>query len=70
MKGRREMKVYVLMGNDYPAAVFDNEAYGESIVSKLKEKEAAIRKQHIAPSIYWRLYDFELNAPPSTLREE
>lgn len=59
------MKVWVLMGNDYPDAVFTDEEAGERIIAKLHAKHAAKneeRKASAGPSIYWRLYPFELDA--------
>jgi hypothetical protein len=49
------MKVYVVMGNDYPEAVFKLEAEAVKFCSD-KKKERGMQK----PVIYWRTYEFEL----------
>ena len=49
------MKVYVVMGNDYPEAVFKLEAQAVKFCSD-KKKERGTQK----PVIYWRTYEFEL----------
>ena len=49
------MKVYVVMGNDYPDAVFKLEQDAEKFCSDEK-KERGEQK----PGIYWRTYEFEL----------
>ena len=51
------MKVYVIMGNDYPDAVFSSREVAEKFVAE-KKKE---RKDGLTP-IYWRLYEFEMDA--------
>lgn len=51
------MKVYVIMGNDYPDAVFSSREVAEKFVAE-KKKE---RKDGLTP-IYWRSYEFEMDA--------
>lgn len=55
-------EVYVVMGNDYPAEVFDNEAAAERYCDK---QRAAHRKG--ARVIYWRVYSFPLVSDESDL---
>lgn len=63
------MKVYVVMGNDYPSAVFTDERDAEAACKRLmdeqREKHEAEdarfgKKTHYTPRIYWRYYGFEL----------
>jgi hypothetical protein len=49
-------KVFVVMGNDFPDAVFDNKTTAEEYCS-LKSRGA---HKH-ARRIYWRVYEFTLN---------
>ena len=52
------MKLYVIMTNDYPAAVFDDEAAAERYCdAKMKEQQARASRTGIS----WRCYGFELN---------
>lgn len=48
------MTVWVLMGNDYPAAVFSDEKLANEAMERKKRENGEQR-------IYWRLYAFELN---------
>jgi hypothetical protein len=50
------MRVWVVMGNDYPAAVFDTEEAAKSYI-KTKDMETGGAER----GIYWRAYDFSLN---------
>lgn len=60
------MKVWVLMGNDYPEAVFADELIAESELAKIKEKAGAGLKswERACARIYWRLYPFDLEGLP------
>lgn len=51
------MQVYVVMGNDFPDAVFDSEAAAEAYceIQRMADKRAAA-----AATVYWRVYEFEL----------
>ena len=51
------MKVYVIMGNDYPGAVFSTKEAAEKFVAERKKK----CKDGLTP-IYWRSYEFEMDA--------
>ena len=53
------MKVYVIMGNDYPDAVFRRKDEAEAYVEK-KKKEDEIQQRQGHGRIYWRVYDFDL----------
>jgi len=49
--------VYVVMGNDYPDAVFTSEQVAKAYVLKKK----AHRDLHRVTRIHWRYYEFTLN---------
>lgn len=56
------MKVFVVMGNDYPDAVFWHESAANRYVED-KKREDKVRQRDagtIFSRIYWRVYDFEL----------
>jgi hypothetical protein len=53
------MKVYVIMGNDYPDAVFRRKDEAEAYVT-LKKKEDEDNQRQGHGKIYWRVYDFDL----------
>ena len=57
------MKVYVIMSNDYPAGVMDNEVSAEALVETRNEtdKNSVEVKNHQRGRIYWRCYEFEMN---------
>jgi hypothetical protein len=50
------MKVYVVMGNDYPDAVFKDERKADEYV-EMKKKYYS---DHSRRPIHWRHYEFEL----------
>lgn len=60
------MKVYVVMGNDFPECVFDNEASAKAFCDRATDEN----KKAIAASsgivshsrIHWRYYEFELRS--------
>jgi hypothetical protein len=56
------MKVWVVMGNDYPDAVFSSEkAADDFIAEKKREHEAKAHHEGGAHwKIYWRAYEFDL----------
>lgn len=54
------MKVYVVMGNDYPDCVFANEAAADSYITEKKKADPSFGVKYAAPRIYWRSYEFEL----------
>lgn len=50
------MKVFVVMGNDYPAAVFSDIGAAEAYCNRRsKENKDGYTR------VYWRVYDFDLN---------
>lgn len=53
------MKVYVIMGNDYPEAVFRHKDEADAYV-QLKKDEQVEHKKLGHGNIYWRSYEFEL----------
>ena len=54
------MKVWVIMGNDFPDAVFDNEEAAEAHI-KARKAEGKIHGGSYA-KIYWRAYEFPLQS--------
>ena len=48
------MKVYVVMSNDFPAAVFSTKRAAEDYCAAQRAKELQERP------IYWRVYTFDL----------
>lgn len=54
------MKVWVIMGNDYPDAVFDSENAAKSYVETKQAAERVGLRRYETPRIYWRNYEFEL----------
>lgn len=55
------MQVWVVMSNDYPDAVFSNEAAAQAYCwQKTKENEKDMVTGN-SRKIYWRAYDFVLN---------
>ena len=51
------MQVWVVTGNDYPVAVYDNEAAAREFCTRKKQRCDPNR------TIYWRFYEFTVNAP-------
>lgn len=56
------MKVFVVMGNDFPDAVFDSEQTATAYCDAKRKEPKVIG---FGPRIYWCLYEFELNGKPS-----
>lgn len=58
-------KVYVIMGNDFPSAVFDSEEKAEAHVAEMREQDKVRHQKenpgmYYSPRIHWRHYEFEL----------
>lgn len=53
------MRVWVIMGNDYPDAVFDNEAAANTFI-EINKAQDKIRFDGAYTRIYWRAYTFEM----------
>lgn len=53
------MKVYVIMGNDYPDAVFSDKVVASAYCEKRKKEPA--NNTYDTPRIYWRSYEFALD---------
>lgn len=53
------MKVYIVMGNDYPDAVFTTEAAAATYCSDKSAETPKLPGSRV-PRIYWRWYAFEL----------
>jgi len=58
------MRVYVLMGNDYPAAALTDKEEAEALAARLNEEDRAEAAKQNRGRIYWRIYDFKMNAAP------
>lgn len=57
------MRVYVVMGNDYPDAVFTTEALADEYCRQAAANVGALRVAGLGgPKIHWRYYDFELHS--------
>lgn len=56
------MRVWVLMGNDFPEAVFASREEAEQEVAARKKLDEIERQQvrRLSPKIYWRAYEFKL----------
>ena len=50
--------VYVVMSNDFPDAVFSDERKADAYVEKKRQE----RKPGFGRPIFWRWYDFHLDA--------
>lgn len=61
------MKVYVVMGNDFPDAVFDSQKKAEQFIEQKKKEDDKIKEKYYA-RIYWRAYEFELNKGDSNVQ--
>ncbi len=63
------MKVFVIMSNDFPAGVLDDEKKAEAFVKAKNAAEDDIKfrdriNKGLPGRIYWRSYGFELNGEP------
>lgn len=56
--------VYVIMGNDYPEAVFSNEDVAKAFIAKMKPRPGEGTPADPV-RIHWRYYPFELDKDPS-----
>lgn len=54
------MKVYVVMGNDYPDSVFNTEEAAEAYCQKRKNEPGNKHDLGNSYRIYWRVYEFDL----------
>jgi hypothetical protein len=52
--------VHVVMGNDFPAAVFSTAKLADDYVKALQAEEPS-RKPYMSPRVYWRVYEFEVD---------
>ena len=55
------MKVWVVMGNDYPDAVFDSHKGAMAHIESRAQEDSKFAKE-MRPKIYWRAYEFELHS--------
>lgn len=58
------MKVFVIMGNDYPNAVCATEAEAKAYCAEMRAKSDADSRM-----IYWRHYEFDMPIEPWTLTD-
>lgn len=63
------MKVFVLMGNDFPDRVFANETEAGEVCKKLMDAPSN-RLGYGGQRIYWRIYPFELEGAHEPHMEE
>lgn len=55
------MKVYVVMGNDYPDSVFSEEERAENYVAeKIEQDRLARERKERYTQIHWRWYAFDM----------
>lgn len=56
------MKVFVVMGNDFPAEVFATEQDADDFCVDMREEGKELAKKHPYPRarISWRVYEFEV----------
>lgn len=54
--------VWVIMGNDYPDAVFADEEKANAYIDKRKKEDEEKFKRQLGygVKVYWRAYEFEL----------
>jgi hypothetical protein len=54
------VRVFVVMGNDYPDSVFASEADAEAYIQQKKDEPGNRHEHGGGYRIYWRAYEFEL----------
>lgn len=54
-------KVYVVMCNDYPDAIFSTETAAEEYCAAKKAGLALREHSKYGPRVHWRYYEFELD---------
>lgn len=54
------MKVYVVMGNDFPECVFEKETNAVEYCADRKREDAQKRQRQLGLVIHWRVHEFEL----------
>lgn len=54
------MKVYVIMGNDYPECVYAKKTDADAYVEDKKREQKKMTPEQHGSRIYWRSYEFEL----------
>lgn len=58
------MQLFVIMSNDFPAGVMDDEAAAQALVDARNRAEASAEKTGSTlgrSRVFWRAYAFELN---------
>lgn len=59
------MRVFVVMGNDYPDRVYDTQQAADDFCRQ-KNNESAAQTEKGYRRIYWRYYEFELQTEKTT----
>lgn len=54
------MQVWVIMGNDYPQAVFDNELAANLYCKTMTKVNTRDMERGDSRKVYWRAYEFPL----------
>lgn len=54
------MKMFVIMGNDFPEGICSTEEKAKAVVVLKKAEEQGLTYDH--PRIYWRHYEFDVDA--------
>lgn len=54
------MKIFVIMGNDFPDRVFADEAKADAFCKEKMDEQRVGLKPYEHPRIYWRSYEFEV----------
>jgi hypothetical protein len=55
------MKVFVVMGNDFPSAVFTTITAAEKYCDAKREEKLQNTRAAIYSKVFWRVYEFELD---------
>jgi hypothetical protein len=53
--------IFIVMGNDYPAAVFSTQAFADRYVDDRKRDEARRQAEGRCTPIHWSVYTFPLD---------
>lgn len=54
------MKVYVVMGNDYPSRVYKTRRGAAKFIEEKEEYDVKRMRETGGPKIYWRSYEFDV----------
>lgn len=62
-------RAWVLMGNDFPAAVLTDEATARGLVEALTARDKTEAARDRRRRIYWAVHDFTMDGKPEFARE-